>query len=538
MNQSPTRVPSPRAFVRSGWLALVLAVLPIVPSQALAADGPVVSGVRAEERDGNTVVQVSLADGEATVSPFRQGDPERLVLDVSGAALAETFTSATGGLVSRVDAQPTEGGGTRIVLFLTGPASWEITRGTGNFSVALRPGAVADPLAAALGVDVPTRLSGPARRAEGPVLASLDFQQKDRVSRVILGVKGTEAAVAHPQPEVVTVDLPGAKMPQSLRRELNTRWFQSAVDSVRATPTRAGTRVTIRLRQGAEYEVKREGELTVLEVQIPAGVNTPVATALGSAQTALPAAPGTPATSGGAPGLSNAGGSEVLISGSGRRVDAQAVFGSGEGSQAPGGFAFAMDAGSVNSPRGDGSRMSITLQDADIHTVFRLIAEHADVNIVASDEVQGKISVRIKDTPWDEALGSILQAKGLGAQRYGNILRVAPIEKIKAEQQAALEAKKAGDELAPLTVYVAPLNYATASQVKDQVQALLSTRGALQVDERGNQLIIRDAEDNVAQARELLKALDRANREVDIEARFVEASSTFTRSLGDRKSVV
>ncbi len=525
---------SARGVVRAGVLTAALVGALVTSPAAYAEDGASVASVRATREAGATVVRIAVSGGDVNVSPFRQADPERLVLDITGAHVADTFTSAADGLVSRVEAQPGPDGAARVVLFLSGPASWDIAREDGALRITLRSGASEDPLAAALGADVPSRLSGPSAVAEGPVLSTLDFQQKDKVSRVILGVHGTEAAIAQPNAGTVTIDLPGAKMPQSLRRELNTRWFQSAVDSVRASTTRAGTRVTVRLRAGAEYQVKREGELTVLEIQVPEGVGTPEATALqtvGAVQASLPAAPGTPATNGGE-GLGNATGSEILISGSGRKVDPQAVFGSGNGTDAPGGFSFAMDAGSVNAPRSEGSRMSITLQDADIHTVFRLIAEHAEVNIVASDEVQGKVSVRIKDTPWDEALGAILQAKGLGAQRYGNILRVAPIEKIKAEQQATLEAKKAGDELAPLTLYVAPLNYATASDVQEQVKALLTERGALQVDERGNQLIVRDVEDRVAQIRELLKALDRANREVDIEARFVEASSTFTRSLG------
>jgi type IV pilus assembly protein PilQ len=519
------------SFSRVGCLVVALVAATLSPSaSAQEPSVPAVTGAQVAAVGSATVVRIAV-QGEATVSPFRQGDPERLVLDIGGASLAETFASNAEGLVTRIDASNgSDGASARVVLHLASPSTWEIERESGAVIVSLRAGVTPDPLAAALGADAPAKLSGPASVA--PVaLTTLDFQQRDKVSRVIVGARGVDPVVANPQSNVVTVDFKGATMPESLKRELNTRWFQSAVDSVRASSTRGGTRVTVRLRQGAEYEVKREGELTVLEIQVPGGVVTPEATALGAVQSSLPAAPGTPATSGGQ-GLSNATGGEILISGSGRKVDAQAVFGAGAGASAPGGYAFAIDAGSNASARGEGTRMSITLQDADIHTVFGLISEVGEVNIVASDEVQGKITVRIKDTPWDEALGAILQAKGLGAQRYGNILRVAPIEKIKAEQQSALEAKKAGTELADLQVYVAPMNYASAASAKEQVSTLLSERGALQVDERGNQLIIKDLEERVAQIRELVKALDKPNREVDIEARFVEASSSFTRSLG------
>ena len=214
-----------------------------------------------------------------------------------------------------------------------------------------------------------------------------------------------------------------------------------------------------------------------------------------------------------------------------KSVDPQALLGSG-GSSTPGGFAFASDVRGAAAPRSSGRKMSIDLQEADIHVVFRFIADFADINIITSDDVSGKVTVRLKDVPWDEALGAVLQAKGLGAQRYGNILRVAPLETIKSEQQAALEAQKATADLEELTLYVYPLNYAQADELLTQVDSVKSPRGSVQVDSRGNQLIIRDREANIAQIRELLRTLDRPNRQVSIEARFVEATSSFSRSLG------
>ena len=522
-----------RAVRLAGVVALALALGASTP--AFAADA-VVRGVDTSTQDGTTVVRIQLSgvEGTPSVSPFRQGDPERLVLDIAGASVDAEVATTSAGLVSNV-ATANQDGMARVTLSLSKSATWKIATEGDVVVVTLKAGAVEDPLASALGAgsDLPSRLSGPQASAD-VALTTLDFQQRDRTSRVILGVRGAEASITQPQAGVIVVDIPGAQIPQSLKRELDTRFFQSAVDSVRATATKAGTRVTVRLRAGAEYAVKKEGPLTVLEVQVPGDVVAPVATALqnaGGVQSADPAAPSTPETSG-EKVLGNATGKETLITGSGRKVDPQAVFGSGGGAQAPGGFSFATDVGSATDRASDGRRMSIDLQEADIHTVFRFIADFAEVNIVASDEVQGKVTVRLKDVPWDEALGAVLQAKGLGAQRLGNILRVAPIDKIKSEQQAAVEAKKAVSELADLTVYVAPLNYASALDVEKQVASLLSERGSVQVDTRGNQLIIKDVEERVAQVRELLKHLDSPNREVDIEARFVEASSNFTRSLG------
>lgn len=518
-----------------GLAGVVLAVA-LSSAPAFAAELPSVGSVQVGTTADATVVRIALeGGGSPTVSPFRQTGPERLVLDIAGARLASGATVVAGGLVKSAELSTFNDGtdNVRVTLFLSGPAKWNVASEGGAIVLTLTAGAVADPLGDALGA-APSgvKLSGP-QAVAGPALTTLDFQQKERVSRILIGAQQAEPAVTQPRRNTIVVDLPGATIPESLRRELDTRFFYSAVDSVKAAPSGSGARITITLREGAEYEVSRENGLTVLSVQIPADILAQREAALQGAavNAAVPAAPSTPDTNGGQ-GLSNANNSEVLITGSGRSVDPQAIFGTGGGANAPGGLSFADDVRSATSSRSTGRRMSIDLQEADVHTVFRFISDFADINIITSDEVSGKVTVRLKDVPWDEALGAVLQAKGLGAQRYGNILRVAPLEKIKSEQQAALEAAKAEMDLSELQVYVAPLNYAQADELTEQVTSALSTRGSVQVDSRGNQLIIRDLEENIAQIRELLRTLDRANREVSIEARFVEASSTFTRSLG------
>jgi type IV pilus assembly protein PilQ len=484
--------------------------------------------------DGNkTTVRITLAATGATptVSPFRQSNPERVVLDIAGATLAAGATAPAGGVVQGAQFSTFNDGAdnVRLTLTLSSAATWDIRSEGGAIVLTLTPGAVSDPLADALktsGADDSSRLSGPLAPQTGPTLTSLDFQQKDRISRVIIGTQEAAPAVSQAEKNVIAVDVPGAKIPDSLKRELDTRFFYSAVDSVRAAQTRAGARVTIRLREGAEYEVKKENGLTILEIQIPQDQIEARTKAL---QQAAPAAPATPDTNGGK-GISNATGTEVLITGGGRTIDPQGIY---TGASQAGTFAFASEATSASTPHGTGRRMSIDLQDADIHTVFSFIADFADINIVASDDVKGKVTVRLKDVPWDEALGSVLNAKGLAAQRYGsNIIRVAPLETIKAEEQAHLEAQRAKFDATELTTYIAPLNYAQADDLMDQVKAVLSSRGTVQVDTRGNQMIVHDTEQNVAQVRELLRHLDTPNRQVSIEARFVEANSTFTRNLG------
>ncbi len=523
----------------SAALALVAAFA--LASPAWAADLLSVEGAQVGASADVTVIRIAL-DGTGAapaVSPFRQTNPERLVFDLSGATLAVGAAPGVGGVVTKAEFSSFNDGtdSVRLTLTLSGPAAWDVKAEPGAIVITLVPGPVADPLAEALGAPAPApgavKLSGPQAPIQGAALATLDFQQKERVSRVLIGAQQSEPAVSQLSKNVIAVDLPGANIPESLRRELDTRFFYSAVDSVKAERAASGARITIALREGAEYTVSKEGALTVLSVQIPNDILALRSAAIEGAavQRAVPAAPSTPETNGGA-GLSNATGGEKLIDGSGRSVDPQAVFGSGGGASRPGALSFATDVKSSSAAKATGRRMSIDLQEADIHTVFRFIADFGDINIITSDDVAGKVTVRLKDVPWDEALGAVLQAKGLGAQQYGNIVRVAPLETIKAEQQATLETKIAEINLEDLQLYVAPLNYAQADELKEQVTASLSERGSVQVDARGNQLIIRDSEERVAQIRELLKSLDKPNRQVSIEARFVEASSNFTRSLG------
>lgn len=532
MQSQAYRNPFVSQFLIRG-LVLALALGVVAPSRAFAIDPVTVSGAQIGTAADLTVVRISLSSegGSPTVSPFRESNPERLVLDIAGAKLAEGSTAPVGGLVTRSEFSVFNDGSdnVRLTLYLDRAATWDVKSEAGAVVLTLKAGQAADPLADALSATpVPTdvKLSGPAALPSGPALTSLDFQQRERVSRVLIGSKDVEPTITQPERNLITIDLAGATMPESLTRELNSAYFYSAVDSVKAYSTRGGVRIAVRLREGAEYSVAREGGLQVLSIQIPKDQIEARDAALDRGSDV---APSTPATNGGA-GLSNSSGGELLIGGRGNEIDAQATMGR-NGTGGASDLSFASEVGD-SSVRFVGRRMSIDLQNADIHAVFRFIAEFADVNIVASDEVKGTVTVRLKEVPWDEALSAVLQAKGLAAQRMGHVIRVASIETIKSEQQSALEAKKAQVELEELQVYVAPLNYAKADEAKEQVFSVLSERGSVEVDTRGNQLIIQDLPNNVAQARALIRKLDSPAREVRIESRFVEATSSFSRSLG------
>ena len=179
-----------------------------------------------------------------------------------------------------------------------------------------------------------------------------------------------------------------------------------------------------------------------------------------------------------------------------------------------------------------GRRIDLDFKDADIHNILRLLAEVGGVNIVTSDEVSGQVTIRMRNVPWDQALDVILQAKGLGMVRRGNLIRVAPLETLEKEREAAIARAKQREQLAPLETRLVPVSYATATDLQPRVQELLSPRGTVSVDERTNVLIVRDIVENLDDVEELVRTLDTQTPQVLVEARIVEATSQYTRDVG------
>jgi type IV pilus assembly protein PilQ len=143
-------------------------------------------------------------------------------------------------------------------------------------------------------------------------------------------------------------------------------------------------------------------------------------------------------------------------------------------------------------PRAPRPTLTLDVQDAEIDNVIRLLADVGGVNVVFGAEVQGKVTVKLKQVRWDTALRVVLQSKDLGMVRDGNVLRVAPQADLDAEALAALERSAAQQTRGPLTTRVVPVNNASAKELAAIVKAMLSPRGSVSVDERTNTLIIRD----------------------------------------------
>ena len=195
-----------------------------------------------------------------------------------------------------------------------------------------------------------------------------------------------------------------------------------------------------------------------------------------------------------------------------------------------------------------GAPMSMDFPKIELRTALQLIADFSGVNMVVSESVSGTLSLRLSQVPWDQVLHTVLQTKGLGQHRLGDVLWVAPEAELAAREKAALESRVAMQALEPVQTRAFALNYAKAQDLlvpllssngvvsNNPAPRLLSGRGSALVDVRTNQLFVTDVADRLAQVALLIERIDIPQRQVLIEARIIEASDSFSRSLGVRLS--
>ena len=209
-----------------------------------------------------------------------------------------------------------------------------------------------------------------------------------------------------------------------------------------------------------------------------------------------------------------------------------------------------------------GEKLSLNFQDIDVRALLQLMADFTDFNLVASDGVDGKITLRLEQVPWDQALDIILKSKGLDKRINGNVMMVAPAADIAETERLQVEANKQIEELAPLRTEYIRVHYADAKELFDLFKnsggdndgsgsssvsgddgdgssagSILSARGSVIVDERTNTIILTDTEAKITQFRRIMKEIDIPVRQVEIEARIVIANKDFRKEIGTRWSV-
>jgi len=191
----------------------------------------------------------------------------------------------------------------------------------------------------------------------------------------------------------------------------------------------------------------------------------------------------------------------------------------------------------------NGQKLSLNFQNIEVRSLLQVIADFTNFNIVTSDSVSGSVTLRLQDVPWDQALDIILQAKGLGMRKSGNVLWVAPKDEISSKEKLDLESVAAVQSLEPVRTQSFQINYAKAGEIATQLAAgggagaaasarMMSARGSVIAEPRTNQLFVTDIPSKLEEIQQFIAKLDVAVRQVLIEARIVEASDSFGKSLG------
>lgn len=346
----------------------------------------------------------------------------------------------------------------------------------------------------------------------GPVqVEAIDFQVTGNISRLSIKVPG-DAAIEPllASSGFVTLTIKNCSLPKHLQRSLETRKFVSPV--LRVTPmaikTGKGTDTLIRIamRAPAAHELRREGDMLYVEFTHPQeALRDSISSDL---QEASPLA-GKPARAVAAQPQETELGTEL---------------------SAPFEPAAPKPAGLAKTYKG--RKVTLEFADAEVRKIFQLLSEVSNKNFVLGDDVTGTISIKLVNVPWDQALDIILDTKGLDKREEGNIIIIRAKGKFKSLADEELEIKKTLYKSIELKTETFNVNYADLTGIVAQFNALKTERGTISPDTRTNKIIVKDIPLALDDMRKLLVQLDIPERQVMIEARIVEATSTFTRNLG------
>ena len=376
------------------------------------------------------------------------------------------------------------------------------------------------------GASAPTLAKGPSapegttKISTTATLTEINFKQMDQKSRIVVILTGEPKFESQTLSEnMIVVDVKNAFVPKHLQRSLDTSEFESGVIAITLQNIKTGKtndiRISIKLRETLPFETATEGQALFIDIEKPKKLE---------AKRETPAEPK----------------KEMAVEVKKEEKPAEELktekAPSVEEPPLPKLPMAKTSEGGKEPPQKvySGRKLSLDFKDADIKNILRLIAEVSNLNIIAGDDVKGKITMRLVEVPWDQALEIILQSKNLGMTQIGNVVRIAPQDALKKEIHAELESRRAKEKLEDLVMELIPVNYTTAKEIMPQVKSILSERGDVKVDERTNTLIIKDIAKNIPHVKNLVKSLDTKTPMVMIEARIIEASTGFQRELGAR----
>lgn len=485
--KSSSRTPGHRADLRVvtalGLRRWAVALLMLATNAAWAADA--LKDISYEARPGGDVdVILTLDTGSAEAAVFATSDPPRIAVDLPEtrnlfeARMLNVATGATKS-VTAVEA----GGRTRVVIDLARTSAYT-TRREGRSVIISVANAFVEAVASAAPTD-PAKIVGSSSQLE---IANIDFRRgKSGEGRLIIAFSGEGASTnLREQGGRLTLDIANARAPERLARKFDVVDFATPVEAVDVRGHAGGTRISFDTVGEYERLAYQAGREYVVEIS--------------------------------------------------RKVEAP-------------------KARSANDPPVyEGNRVTFNFQDIPVRSVLQLVADVSELNIVVADSVGGNVTLRLINVPWDQALDIILQAKGLDKRRNGNVIWIAPTEEIASREQALEDARIAMEDRQELIVDYIAISYGSAEDMAKslttdaltsiqpggqtdhykQRSGLLSPRGSVSFDVRTNTLIVTDIPESVRKIRELVAILDRAVRQVLIEARIVIAQEGFRRQLGAR----
>nr|3JC8_Qa Chain Qa, PilQ [Myxococcus xanthus DK 1622]3JC8_Qb Chain Qb, PilQ [Myxococcus xanthus DK 1622]3JC8_Qc Chain Qc, PilQ [Myxococcus xanthus DK 1622]3JC8_Qd Chain Qd, PilQ [Myxococcus xanthus DK 1622]3JC8_Qe Chain Qe, PilQ [Myxococcus xanthus DK 1622]3JC8_Qf Chain Qf, PilQ [Myxococcus xanthus DK 1622]3JC8_Qg Chain Qg, PilQ [Myxococcus xanthus DK 1622]3JC8_Qh Chain Qh, PilQ [Myxococcus xanthus DK 1622]3JC8_Qi Chain Qi, PilQ [Myxococcus xanthus DK 1622]3JC8_Qj Chain Qj, PilQ [Myxococcus xanth len=437
------------------------------------------------------------ADGDiARYEVLELADPPRLAVDLFGVGLATRAPRVKSGALRdvRVGAHADK---VRLVLDVRGTMpAYRVDRANRGLEVVLgravartwrrplRPRAVVASVA-----EVEPLRQTPVKSDASPVVEVKDvrFEESSSGGRIVMKLSGTSGwKVDRPDPRSAVLTLDNARLPKKFERSLDTSALDTPVKMISAfSVPGAGGKVRLVVAADGAIEEKVSQSAGTLSWRLDVkGVKT----------------------------------EEVAV--------AQRT--AGFTTEAP---AYAAE-GAPQQARYRGKRVSFEFKDIDIQNLLRVIAEISKKNIVVADDVSGKVTIRLRNVPWDQALDLVLRTKALGKEEFGNIIRIAPLKTLEEEARLRQERKKSLQQQEDLMVNLLPVNYAVAADMAARVKDVLSERGSVTVDQRTNVLIVKDVRSNTERARSLVRSLDTQTPQVLIESRIVEANTSFSRSLG------
>lgn len=462
---------------RSWGLALTLAVgSPMAWAQA------VIQSITSTQQAGADVVRIELSEALSAVpAGFSIQQPPRIAIDLPGvgSALPRPSVDVNQGNLRSVNVAQA-GDRTRLVLNLKQAATYRAQIDGKALLIVVDGGApaavaaAAAPAATAAQAGAATTFA-PSQNREAQSLREIDFRRGvDGAGRVIVTLPSNQVGVdIRQQGTGLLVEFPRSTVPDSLRKRLDVTDFGTPVQTVTVSQSGDRVRMVIEPRGNWEHSAYQSDTQFVVEVR-------PV------------------------------------------RVDPNKL---------------------TQGPGYQGEKLSLNFQNIEVRSLLQVIADFTNFNVVTSDTVTGNLTLRLKDVPWDQALDIILQAKGLGLRKSGNVIWIAPKDELAIKEQADLEAGKKKTELEPLRTQSFQLNYTKAEDVAKGLAGtstsgggaatrILSPRGSVISDQRTNQLFVTDIPSKLEEIQTLVGRIDIPVRQVLIEARIVEASDTFGKSLG------